>query len=478
MSARGLLALLLASSAACSPTPPAPPPDASAVSVLVTGSAVATAEAPPRPAVPEDPVLKPEAIFVAEPAKTFTRRAAFARAPNFRFKKGAKEASGQVPEDLEPFPYEEIVLENGPQAIRLLLDALSVRLAVYVDAKDALELPTREIELRIEGVTGAKDGLVVLRPGAPITASASAASERRVKLMTSGVELSGWLPADALGRVFTPADGKESTPTHAIERRVEVLTGPKGTTLAVVRGEEDDPQPVQVAGEVRDGFQRIVIDEPRFRIEGWVPTSSLSEWRGLGGFGTGHGGGWGGTSMLRLKAGTKLHASADGEQVGVLTADVTVSGGSFGGPWNEVGVHFPPWDFVRVWVDAAATQAARDEKKAQERRRARVTVAKAQASAGYEDPRRHFELTREEVAECIEAAEAQGKPLAGEITVIVTLTGIKVDKSVASGPLVTKNKALKECVEKEVRPPGRHVPGGPAPKGGKLEVTYKIDAPK
>lgn len=182
--------------------------------------------------------------------------------------------------------------------------------------------------------------------------------------------------------------------------------------------------------------------------------------------------------MLRLKAGTKLHASADGEQVGVLTADVTVSGGSFGGPWNEVGVHFPPWDFVRVWVDAAATQAARDEKKAQERRRARVTVTKAQASAGYEDPRRHFELTREEVAACIEAAEAQGKTLAGEITVIVTLTGAKVDKSVASGPLVTKNKALKECLEKEVRPPGRHVPGGPAPKAGKLEVTYKIDAPK
>lgn len=472
-----LLPLLLAStSLGCPSAPPLTSLEAPPITVAPATTTTARAQPPPPPRVPEDPVLSPAAIFVAEPHKAFPRRAVLVGAPELRLSKTSEDLATERSDEKEPSSHEETVLESGPDKLRLLLEGAGVRLAAYVEARAALELPVRDVVLRVEGVTGG--GQVLLRPGAPIEAAPSSASERRVRLVTPTLEASGWLPADALARVFTPADAAEAPATHLIEQKVEVKASPGGPTLAIVRGSQDDEQEVREVGELRDGFRKIVIEAPRYRVEGWVAEGSVKPIAGaLSGFGTGFGGGWGGTSSLAMPAGTGLFGSDDGDQVGVLLRDERVNMHMLDKSREKGSVYVPPWGFVDVWLDSADVRLARDAERAKTKLRARVTLSSSKASPGYADPKPQFELARWEVADCIAAAEQRGKPRSGELKVVVTLSGYKPEKSVVSGPAVGKDKALRECLEKELAPRGRSQAGGSAPSGGTLEATFKIAPP-
>lgn len=347
LSAAGRLAVVVAAACA-SPPPRAPAP------VVVEQTIPQLEEALVRPPVPppDDAVLEPSQIFVADPERAFPRRAILARAGALSFEAGGPVAVAAT-DALVDFVHEVVVVERSARGARLLLEGDSIRVAAYIAAADLREVPVETVDLRPDRGPAWRDGRVRLSPGASVLVGPERGDLRRVELSRGPVEASGLVPASAIGRVFTPVDRGPGHETNVvIEDETSILDAPGGVVIARATG----AIAVRAHGDVRGGHRRVTIEDDRYAIDGWIAQGDqgpLDLMWGAEGGGTGEG--VIPSDHRRIAAGTPLHAGPSGARIGVAVSDFWVPRAcERQGIWCPLERSLFPWGDVTVWVNDAA----------------------------------------------------------------------------------------------------------------------------
>ncbi len=422
----------------------------------------ATALEPPRQVLAEPP-LPSSAIFVPDPEKAFPRRAIIARYGKARFSPGAEPViDPKAPIDDDEV--EMVVLESGPELIRVLYSWSDIRLALYLEAGDLREVPVREVALDIALSDAPVDARLVLFPGAEVDFSGKRAGERRVRVHPerTGIDASGWIKDTDVGRVFVPVEDDAPATPLSIRTATQLHTSATGPAFGSIAPEQ--PLGVRALGDAKNGRRKIAIAGKRFLVEGWVAESAVHEAGVLTGGSGGKGYGWGGSNAVWLPAGAALFSAADGPQIGIVRRQTVMDDRADRRDGRRrVGAHVPPWGWVDVWAeDASFAEAIRQEKEKRQRR-ARYKILRATVTSGFKDPRPQLQAKDEDTLGCVEALEKNGSDIAGELRIVMLADKAGwPEKTTFSGPL-SKNDALVACVTKALNfglgPNARSRPG-------------------
>ncbi len=471
---RALQAALLPLLVGCAPAreQTLPPSD---VEVPVAPAASAS---PPekQPVQIAEPRLAPSAIFVPSPEKVFTRRARVDRVGNVRLLPDVPPAIENKEAVVVTYPLEPIVLESGPERVRILHTEYTFHLAAYLDTKDLREVPVREVELALTVGGEPVDARVVLSPGSPVSWTGERPGERRARVNDRGVDVSGWMKKADVGRVFGPSDRGTLESSHYVERRTTLHLSSRGAEFAVIDAAADHHVRMLATGDPRDGRQKVTVQEKRFLVEGWIDAKLLVPEKNNYGYGTGRGHGSSGGRPVYLPAGTTLHATPGGEQIGLLIKEARMLDRSeHRDGHGRVGVRMHPWGTLDAWAPDDAFEKARLNAEAEKKRNARFSVVRATVTGGFDDPQFRIELERREILGCVEKVEAAGTSLSGELRLTTLLDKDGSPEKLTLGGPLAKNRALAECVQKEVT---IHMsPDEQRPRPGTLDATVRI-APK
>ena len=251
------------------------------------------------------------------------------------------------PSDREP-PHEPLhVLAETPDHVRVISEDDSARVALWILRGDALPVPVAEVQLTDERGAAPTDAGVWLEPGAKIAVHRAIDGRREIAMTTEVVNVVGWVPASALGAVWTFVPPVKVAPTHQLG--VVALRAAPSADAAVVATTLTETN--VVAGEARGEWRSVELRRDGLRIRGWVPVRALDsalleDWGtiGLGSYyTTSH------TLKIDVPAGTCLFAGDDGDVVGVNTKQKTRLGYAPEGEWQRVLVG-TPWGTRNVYL--------------------------------------------------------------------------------------------------------------------------------
>lgn len=187
-------------------------------------------------------------------------------------------------------PEQLLVVEEGPRIGVVVGDMGRIRMFVYVDPSDLAAVVGRETKLSQSASRSEPGDLgVYMRAGARVTVAELRGAEGRVVDPCQDFDAEGWLPGDALARVFSrpPEVDGEGDDTYILSGSVMTLR-PGGPPVAVFH--DFDPSDFNYAavriGEPQRGYQRVEYLAEDCRARGWVATANLSDegsdvWGGL-----------------------------------------------------------------------------------------------------------------------------------------------------------------------------------------------------
>jgi hypothetical protein len=187
-------------------------------------------------------------------------------------------------------PEQLLVVEEGPRIGVVVGDMARIRMFVYVDLTDLAAVVGRETKLSQSASRSEPGDLgVYMRAGARVTIAEIRGAEGRVVDPCQNFDAEGWLPGDALARVFSrpPEVEGEGDDTYILSGSVMTLS-PGGPPVAEFH--DFDPSgffysAVRI-GKPRRGYQRVEFLAEDCRARGWVATANLSDkgsdvWGGL-----------------------------------------------------------------------------------------------------------------------------------------------------------------------------------------------------
>ena len=254
-----------------------------------------------------------------------------------------------------------VVVDSQDGRLRVVVQEADYRLLLWIQESDLSWVVTETADLAFEpGEAAAPPPApgVRLRPGLPVLRGDQRGSLVFVSHEDQCMSVAGWVPAERLGRQYTPVDQPE------IERELSAGPGtalqerPNGRELARFTSECH----VAYGGREQGGQKLVVYEGNGFEARGWISGSSA----GGGGsalFGYGHGfGSFGaGGERVLVPAGACLFGSRGGEVVGVATDDTEESGvqGDDGG-WHSLVVG-TGWGDLMLWVEEDGAPAEEKE---------------------------------------------------------------------------------------------------------------------
>ncbi|HET9483978.1 MAG TPA: hypothetical protein VFO79_08475, partial [Xanthomonadales bacterium] len=230
------------------------------------------------------------------------------------------------------------VIGESATEIRVVFEDDKARLALWIDRRDTW--PTILVPLQLadrEGRVHATSG-AFLETGAPCDIAFGRDRMRHVTLRDPDLAVDGWVPASAVGHVWLAAPGDKADVdlsfssfsfTPPADKRPKTMFAERATLRAA--GDASAPIVGVVLGkevlgfvEKRGAWTEVEIPRPFARVRGFVRASELRPATDdLTGFGSGRGGGFARTHTDRIviPAGTCLYDVADGDVVGVTTAE-------------------------------------------------------------------------------------------------------------------------------------------------------------
>ncbi len=256
------------------------------------------------------------------------------------------------PSDREP-PLEPLhVLAETREHLRVISEDDSARVALWILRDDALPVPVTEVQLTDERGGAPTETGVWLEPGAKIAVHRSTGDRREIAMTTDVVNLVGWVPASALGAVWTFVPPVKVPPTHQLG--VVALRAAPSADAAVLATTLTETN--VVAGEARGEWRLVELRRDGTRIRGWVPMPALDpqvgeEWGtiGLGSYSTSSH-----TLKIDVPEGTCLFAGVDAEVVGVTTKQKTRLAYAVENGWQRVMVG-TPWGTRNVYLHTTPT---------------------------------------------------------------------------------------------------------------------------
>ncbi len=471
-----LLVLLGLSGSGCveRSLPGAPPRPTVDLAPPATSSSVSAAPAVPDP----EPVLEPGAIFVQSPRQAFPRRALLTHKGPLQFSHGGAAAGPDEREALVE-PTELVVLEDGPDHVRVLATSEASELAVYVPVRD-LAVTTKEVAELELAVAGPIDARVVLLPGAPLEVDTTPGLVRKASLRDPRIELHGTLPMRAVGRVFVPAERETPSPTHSVDSPASVLASPRGVVVAQLKPTELDWLVVRLLEGPIDGHCKIALHEERFSLEGWVPEGALMPGDArpthLGGIS-----GWGSSSSFELPGGTILYGGPEAPQVGRLLTAHTVSGAAgLRDKRAPINLYLKPWGFIQVWIDKSVAETAW-EKRRMRQRDARHVVFDRVVTQSFADATDQLAQQAEDLASCARGELGPNEPLPdGSFDVLIRLLPSGQPERatvsrVTGGLLEVAN--FRSCAEQALLVRAKPLDGKKA-LSGSIRATVRLTRPK
>lgn len=168
-----------------------------------------------------------------------------------------------------------IVVEEGERPGVVLLDA-GLRMFAVINPADLAEVVTRRVRVTDvpTGAPSADDTGVFLEIGAWPEITDRIDGWLRISGGCDPILHEGWIPADALGRIFDHQPEAEALIDATVAAGSRVFVGPGGRPLASFPGSESlvSSYPVELVGAVKRGFRKIKFTTQTCTVRGWVPT--------------------------------------------------------------------------------------------------------------------------------------------------------------------------------------------------------------
>lgn len=253
-------------------------------------------------------------------------------------------------------PEELIVVERRPNHLRVVVESHGIRSVAYVKRSDFQTVTARATVVQPTRQKRWPEGIGVrVPPGLSLTWHTETRSHRAVRVSHDGLEFEGWVAADDFGLVYEPEKQSKQNMNAYLLDKTALLSRPGGKEVARLSGQDNFP--ARTVGSSVNGFQRVVVSHPPYRIEGYVAESRLHrtdvdhEQYQLEGVGLGA---WGSSGRkFTLSAGAELYASAEGEQVAVVVRDGTRVSDGFETDHGRRQISYPmnPWSFATAWID-------------------------------------------------------------------------------------------------------------------------------
>jgi hypothetical protein len=361
------------------------------------------------------------------------------------------------------YPVELVVAEVHEHRVRFVDEDSSIRYAAFV-RRDALRevITTTTRLVPDKGAPQPPLGITVAPGFRPEWGEAT--SERRsLEFMAHEVRFEGSVDASTVGRVFEPKPFAVPEANRSVFAETSVLNRPGGVPFAVLAPvDQTGTNPVQPhvpvdVVEERGGYSRVVLVAPRYRVEGWVPTSALTTTMAGGGYGmSGMGAGGGGGPVVTLGTGTRLFAYPKGPQIGVVIEDLRTSLGDADQGWRAIRFHGNDVGELKAWVAPETARTSLENTRLMERSAGKVEFLHVRSVTGLPKPiaEREMILRVHHVRRCYVDAERAGRPPAGllGLSFVFTSQGEVLSVS-ASGPAAA-SVPFKRCVERRFRRAG------------------------
>jgi hypothetical protein len=261
------------------------------------------------------------------------------------------------------------VVEKAAGRARFIYSDWGTRLLVWADDSALLETVTATVPLTTAPKASGGKERVWVAPGAIVKRERATNGFVATTVEDRTLEVKGYLPESALGRVFVPAALPAGTGTEGrlLERRSPPLGRAGGRPLARFLDPDGHPVLVDVVAQGASWFVEIEYRSTTLSVRGFVPKSALSD---PNRYGVAGGVGYGRAARrnppeerLTFAAGACLYAEPWGEIVGVLvrrrTESVHVETGERAA-WRELDMG---WAGARVWVARAEGSATEPETK-------------------------------------------------------------------------------------------------------------------
>jgi hypothetical protein len=242
------------------------------------------------------------------------------------------QGAGGVPGDGASAMIEAIVLDDGgatePRRVRLLCQAGSHRIAVFVDAKDlmatvrdqALMVARPKLPKRVHDRTPG----VRIEPGAPLLVQhRPARGLALVRYEGELVEAEGFVPVPALDVIWVGERGEWTMrPNAEVIHDARIHDGPGGRELARVLGSRpDDVRWVETLGPRKGKWRLVRYEDEDLQVVGWIDKKHLRRRAGYeeDSWGELMGSMIGMANPVMLARGTRFVGQAAAEVIGIVT---------------------------------------------------------------------------------------------------------------------------------------------------------------
>jgi len=215
-------------------------------------------------------------LFLApDVAMRNTRRAILVRAGELRLTPGGPVvAVGHGPLADE---FDVLVVEEGERPGLVLGDGL--RMFAVIDLADLAEVVSRRVRVTDAptAIPPADDTGVFLEIGTWPEISERIDGWVRVSGGCDPILYEGWIPADAIARVFDEQPEGEGMVEATVAAGSRIFVSPGGPVLASFPGPEGHvaSYPVELIGAAKRGFRKIEFGAPTCIVRGWVPTRKI-----------------------------------------------------------------------------------------------------------------------------------------------------------------------------------------------------------
>ncbi|WAS94142.1 hypothetical protein [Nannocystis punicea] len=219
------------------------------------------------------------AYLVPDAAQRFRRRAWVAKLGELRLSPdGPVVASGPGATTEE---IELVVVEEGAR-VGAVLEESGFQQLIYVDPADLADVVTREVKLAAEfdRAPAADDVGVTLHIGARPEVLERRNSMVRVSGSCEGFEYEGWMPGDALGRVFDGQEERGAESDAFLASDGELFVAPGGARLARFYSElyetREFEHDVRRLGRPLRGFQKVEHQSWFCTVRGWARLADVA----------------------------------------------------------------------------------------------------------------------------------------------------------------------------------------------------------
>jgi len=248
--------------------------------------------------------------------------------------------------------------------VRIVSEEYDIRLLVWQPLGNLAEVVMRETRLSLRADRALQQenvGAFVL-PGLRVKRRQRSHNYTLVSYSDGVAAIEGWIPSKLLGRVYSLSKPTEQDqPSHTVRLPAEVYASAAAGAKVLARFVRSPL--VQAVGDEVGGYQRIVYrnaiadyERGGVVIKGFIKSKLLSPVGiGNGGLGMTGRGGWAGSHVIYLDAGTRLYDSEAGALVGKVLRRVPARGRHYDVAekrWYSVNIN-TMWGFAPVWLDGS-----------------------------------------------------------------------------------------------------------------------------